>query len=416
MTDHPASTAFRGPVAYLTGSYPKASHTFIAREIAALRSLGVEVVACSVRRTPAAELSGPAQQAEAAATFCILDAARAPHRLIAAQLMAIARAPRRWASALRLALAIRPAGLKALVWQLFYLAEAAVLAAHLRRKGVVHLHNHFGDSSCTVALLTSQMTGIPFSYTEHGPSIFFAPHHWRLDVKAARARFVACISHFCRSQVMLFADPVHWDRLHIVRCGIDADRYDRPPGDAAAGAAGRVVFIGRLAAVKGVRVLLEAVAALHPRHPGLSLTLIGDGPDRAALAARAAALGLADRVRFTGYLSEEEVAAALAQSDLLVLPSFAEGVPVVLMEAMASGLPVVATRVGGVAELVEDGVSGCLVAPGDPEGLATAIDRLLSDPALARRFGAAGRIRVRDRHDSLVEATRLRDLFAAPPP
>ena len=417
MTDDAATTdptapvaPFRGPVAYLTGSYPKASHTFIQREIAALRSLGVEVVPCTVRRPAETELPGPEQRAEAANTFCILEAARAPHRLVLTQLEAMLRAPGRWAAALRLALATRPPGLKALVWQIFYLAEAAVLASHLRRRGVVHLHNHFGDSSCTVAMLTSVMSGIPFSYTEHGPTIFFAPHHWRLDAKVARARFVACISLFCRSQVMLFSDPSHWGRLHLVRCGIHADRYGR--ADVPVGG-GRILFIGRLAAVKGVRLLLEAVATLRARHPGLTLTLVGDGPDRSGLEARAQALGLGDAVTFTGYLGEAGVAEVLARSDMLVLPSFAEGVPVVLMEAMASGLPVVATRVGGVAELVEDGVSGLLVPPGDAGVLAGAMDRLLADPDLCRRFGAAGSAAVRERHDSVREARRLRDLFAA---
>ena len=407
-----AATLPSGPVAYLTGSYPKASHTFIRREVVALRTLGVTVLTCTVRRTAAGDLAGEEQRAEAAATFCILEAARAPHRLIGAHLAALLRAPRRWVAALRLALATRPPGLRALLWQLFYFAEAGVLAAHLRQSGAVHLHNHFGDSSCSVAMLTSVLSDIPYSYTEHGPTIFYAPHRWRLDEKVARARFVACISHFCRSQVMLFSDPVHWPKLQIVRCGIEPDRYGAAPARPA-GRAPRLLFIGRLAAVKGLPVLLQALARLAPAHPGLELTLIGDGPDRAALTHQAEALGVAGHVVFAGLQDEAEVAAALGDHDMLVLPSFAEGVPVVLMEAMASRLPVVATRVGGVAELVQEGESGLLVAPGDAEALAAAIDTLLRDPERARRMGEAGRAFVLAHHDVRHQAARLAGLFAA---
>ena len=400
-----------GPVAYLTGSYPKASHTFIQREVAALRAEGVEVLTFSVRRSSAADLSGPAQHAESAETFAILETARAPLRLLMTQLTGFLQAPRRSVSALRLALSTRPPGWKGLLWQLFYLAEANILAVQLRRRDVVHLHNHFGDSSCTVAMLASTLTGIPYSYTEHGPTVFYAPHYWRLDVKAARARFVACISHYCRAQVMLFSDQVHWERLKLVRCGIEPERYD-----AAARAdqpCDRILFIGRLAAVKGVVLLLQAFSELRQRHPGLSLMLVGDGPERDTLHKQAAAMGLSGVVEFAGQLGEDEVAEALAGADMLVLPSFAEGVPVVLMEAMASRLPVIATRVGGVAELVEDGVNGLLVAPGDVAGLICAMERLLRDPDLRRRMGQAGRAVVESRHDVRSEARRLLALFQA---
>lgn len=400
-----------GPVAYLTGQYPKMSHTFIQREVAGLRALGVEVRTCQVRAAPPAQIA-PDQEAEAAATFTILDAARLPHRLAGAHLRLLLRAPGAWGRALRLAWRTRQPGLRAGLYQLFYFAEAGVLADHLHRIRAVHLHNHFADSSGSVAMLAAELAGLPWSFTEHGPNLFFAPERWRLDEKVARARFVACISHFCRSQMMLFSDPAHWPKLEIVRCGIEPERYGTAP-NRPAGAAPRLLFIGRLAAVKGVPVLLQALAQLAPAHPGLGLTLIGDGPDRAALAAQAAALGLSERVVFAGLQGEAEVAEALAAHDMLVLPSFAEGVPVVLMEAMASRLPVVATRVGGVAELVRDGESGLLVAPGDADGLSEAIDTLLNDPSRARRMGAAGRAFVLARHDVRQEAARLAGLIAA---
>ena len=389
-------------IAYLTSEYPAVSHTFILREIAALRAEGREVITCSTRRPGPAHRKGAAEAAEAATTFYVIDAAKNPVTFLAAQAATLAR-PRRWLEALQLAWKTRQPGPKALLWQAFYLAEAAVLARHLRREGVTHLHNHFGDSSGTVAMLTSVLADIPFSLTIHGPSIFFEPRRWHLGEKAARARFVACISHFCRSQVMVFTDPGDWTKLQIVHCGVHPDRYGRTAGPAG----DRMVFVGRLAAVKGVRVLLDALAEVRRTRPGATLTLVGDGPERAGIEAHAAALELSEAVRFTGYLTQDEVAAELAAADLFVLPSFAEGVPVVLMEAMATGLPVIATRIAGIPELVEEGVSGLLVPPGDAVALAAAIGELLADPDRRAAMGRAGRAKVAAEFDQATEAALL---------
>ncbi len=402
-------------IAYLTGSFPKASHTFIQREIAGLRRRGIEVLPCAVRRPGAADITGAEERDALSETFYLLAAARNPARLVGAHLACLVRSPRRYLGAIALAARTAAPGLRRAVYQLFYFAEAGLLADHLRRRRADHLHNHFMDSSCTVAMLASRLSGIPFSSTAHGPTDFFAPAEWRLDAKIAEARFVVCISHFCRSQCMLFSAPADWDRLHIVHCGVEPARYARETaGDAAPGGRLRLVFVGRLAPVKGLRVLLEALAGpLGETGAAAELTVIGDGPDRPELERMAAALGLGERVAFVGYEPQERVAQRLAGADILVLPSFAEGVPVVLMEAMASGVPVIATRVGGVSELVEDGVSGLLVAPGDVAGLAAAVAALASDPERRRAMGAAGRQRVVAGYDIDVETGRLAALFAA---
>lgn len=397
-----------GPIAYLTGEYPKVSHTFIAREIAALRGQGVRVLTCTIRRAAEKDVVGADQQAEAAATFCVLAAAKSPRRLLGSHLAVLRRAPRRWFAALRLAWRIRPPGTKAALWQLFYFAEAAVLAEHLRGQGVVHLHNHFASSSCSVAMLASEMSGIPFSVTIHGPTELFEAAHWRLDEKIARARFVACISHFCRSQAMLFSDQAHWGKLRIVHCGVTPANYGTRPR---ATFGQHVLFVGRLDAVKGVPLLLEAFAAARARHPEARLTVVGDGPARAALEAQAAALGIAGATTFTGYRSQEEVAALLEEADMLVLPSFAEGLPVVLMEAMASRIPVIASGVAGVPELVQDGVSGFVVPAGDVETLTVRLEKLLADPELCRRMGEAGRVKVEAEFDIGREAVWLAQIL-----
>ncbi|MDU8910817.1 glycosyltransferase [Aestuariicoccus sp. MJ-SS9] len=399
-------------LAYLTGEYPRASDTFIQREVAALRDLGHEVLTCSIRTTGAEHLVGPEQRAEHARTFGVLDAAKSPLTLIRAHLRWM-RTPGRYLRALKLAWATAPKGVRGRAYNLIYFLEAGVLAAHLADNGVQHLHNHIAKASCTVAMLASELSGIPFSFTIHGPDIFFEPHHWRIDAKARRAAFVACISDFCRSQLMCFADPQDWPRLHIVHCGVEPGRYAPAAHDGK-----NLLFVGRLAAVKGVRVLLEALAQMDGRP---QVTLIGDGPERAGLEAYAKALGLSDRVTFAGYQSQDAVAAALGETDVFVLPSFAEGVPVVLMEAMAAGVPVVTTRIAGIPELVEHGESGLLVAPGDAEALRDALQDLLDDPERRRDMGARGRARVLAEFDIRQEAARLSSLFqsytkGAPPP
>ena len=207
---------------------------------------------------------------------------------------------------------------------------------------------------------------------------------------------------------MLFSDRAHWPKLKIVHCGVDPARYDASgPRDGH-----HLAFVGRLDAVKGVPLLLEALAEARKSLPDLRLTLVGDGPDREALLDQARALDLSEAVEFAGYLSQTEVAALLAYADCLVLPSFAEGVPVVLMEAMAARVPVVTTRIAGVPELVEDGVSGLLVPPGDVHALQAAIERLLYDKHLCRDVGEAGRLRVEVEFASDHEAAWLAALFA----
>lgn len=400
--------SLNGPVAYLTGEYPRATDTFIQREVAALRDLGFEVATCSVRRTGPEHIVGPEQAAEQARTFHILSRTANPFRLAAAKLRLL-RHPGRFFRAFALAWRTAPGGLKGWFYNMVYFAEAMTLARHMEEIGAVHLHNHIAKQSGTVAMLASALSSIPYSFTLHGPDIFFAPEHWRLDEKIARAQFVSCISEFARSQAMLFSAREHWDKLHIVHCGVEPGRY----GMAEPGPGTRLLFVGRLAAVKGVPVLLEALAKARGGGTGASLTLIGDGPEREELQAQAAALGLTGAVTFAGYKSQDEVAQALGQADMLVLPSFAEGVPVVLMEAMAAGLPVIATRVGGVGELVEDGLTGLTVPPGDAAALARAIETLAGDAALRARLGREGQARVGEDFDAKEEAARLALLMVA---
>ena len=397
-----------GPVAYLTGEYPRATDTFIQREVMALRGHGVPVETCSIRKTGVEHLVGEEQRTEAKNTFYVLQTAKNPLRLLGSHLRALTGSPKRYFAGLKLAWQSAPPGLRAHLYQLFYFAEAVVLADHLRKRGVVHLHNHIATASCTVAMLASAVSGIPYSFTLHGPDIFFEPHRWRLDLKIRHARFVACISDFCRSQAMAFSGTADWPKLHIVHCGVEPERYDTRPERG--NPAPHLLFVGRLAAVKGLPVLFDALPQVLQEFPDLRISLIGDGPDRASLETMAVHL---PQVAFLGYQSQTEVAEMLQQADMLVLPSFAEGVPVVLMEAMAARLPVVTTQVAGIPELVENHVSGELVPPGDADALAQAIIGLLADRSRRDEMGKTGRAKVVREYTAIREAAWLAHLFCA---
>ena len=395
-------------IAYMTGVYPRATDTFIQREVAALRAAGVHVHTFSIRKPATKENVGPEQQAERERTFYVLPPC--PWAMFTSHLRLLLTSPGRYFAALRTMLTVRPPGLKAFVWQCAYFAEAGIIALRVRELGIVHLHNHFSNSSCSVAMLAAEMGGFTFSFTMHGPAEFFEPKYWRIDEKTRRALFVACISHFCRSQAMVFAPQEKWDLLHVVHCGVDPALF-APRRHSGAGS--QLLFVGRLAGVKGLPILLDALAQLKQRRPDIHLNVAGDGPDRARLEAQARRLGVAENVTFLGYRSQQQVRELLAGTDVFVMTSFAEGVPVVLMEAMAAQVAVVATRIAGIPELVDDGVSGFLVPPGDSQSVVQRVDQLLADADLRNQFGTSGRRKVEQEFNIALEADRLRHVLTS---
>jgi glycosyltransferase involved in cell wall biosynthesis len=397
-------------LAYVSAEYPKVSHTFIAREVDALRRRGAVVDTVTVRRTPPSGLLSDADREEDRRTFAILPTT--PGRVLSAHAAAAARAPARYLRTLARALGGGPPGLRNRLWQLFYFAEAGLLAEELRRRGTQHLHAHFVNVAASVTQLASALLGprVRWSFTMHGPLEFDNVDQHGIADKVRDAAFVVCISDFARSQLMRLVEPEHWDKLHVVRCGVRPADYAGEPS--APNGAFRVLTVGRLAPMKGFAVLLDAVGRLVGQGRDVRLSIVGDGPDAPALEARARALGIADRVVFRRALGAPEVAGELRQADAFCLPSFAEGVPVVLMEAMAAGLPVVATRVMGVPELVRDGESGLLVAPGRDEPLAQALATLAADPQRRREMGHAGRRIVSEQFDVDRSAEALMTLFA----
>ncbi len=394
-------------IGYLTGEFPRATDTWIQREIAGLRQQGFEVVTFSVRRPGEEHLVGIEQREGQATTSYLLEQAKSP-ALVGAHLRTLFRSPGRYLSAARLAWRTRRPGVRGSVYQVVYFVEAVLLADQVRARGIDHLHNHFGDSSCSVAMLAAKAGGFPFSFTLHGAAIFFEAHTWDVAEKIRQAAFVNTISYFARSQAAYLADTTDHNKLHIVHCGVEPARI-QPVEHKGQGT--RLLFVGRIVESKGIGVLFDALVQLNKRHTNLSLTIVGDGPDRASFEAQAVKLGLGETVTFVGARSQDEVSAHLAESDVFVLASFAEGLPVVLMEALAAELAAVATRVGGVQELVVDGVSGLVVPPGHLDALVEALDRLIVDPELRSSLGQAGRKMVLDEFDSANESARLGQLF-----
>ncbi len=404
----------RPRVLYFAAEYPRATDTFIQREIAAVRSAGLDVESSAIRRPGDEHMVGEEQRGERERTHYILPPSIGG--LAKAHLGLLTRSPRRFFSSARLAATTKRAGLRGGLYQAFYFAEAGILADRIRRERFDHVHSHLADVSTSVAMLAASLAGVPFSFTLHGPGVFFDAHVWRLDAKIERAAFVSCISWFARSQAQLLSSSDSAEKLHIIHCGVDPARYvDRSASKEPDNESGevRLAFVARLDHVKGVGELLEAVAELADEHPGLRLDVAGDGPGRAQFEDLAGSLGIADRVTFHGYVNQTAVSELLAAADVYVLPSFAEGVPVGLMEAQASGLPVIATQVGGVSELVIDKETGFVCRPGDREQLARRISMLIADSTLRRRMGTAGRARVIVDFDSAAEGRRLASLFIA---
>jgi colanic acid/amylovoran biosynthesis glycosyltransferase len=291
-----------------------------------------------------------------------------------------------------------------------YLAEACVVARWLRAGGIRHVHAHFGTNSAEVAMLAAPLAGASYSFTVHGPDEFDRPHAIGLAEKVRRAGFVVGISSFTRSQIFRWVDVAQWSKIHVVHCGLDAAFHAGAP--VRSNGAMRLVCVGRISEQKGHLLLLAALRKVLDRGLACELVVAGDGELRGEVEALAGRLGLQAHLRITGWIGSRQVREELLAARALVLPSFAEGLPVVIMEAMALRRPVVTTFVAGIPELVAHGENGWLTPAGDVDALADAMSACLSaDPGALDRMGDAARDRVVRRHDADVEAAKLLRLF-----
>jgi glycosyltransferase involved in cell wall biosynthesis len=394
---------------YLLSRFPAVSHTFLLNEVRELRKLGFGIDVASVNQPDLACSSMPAAEAdETGKTFYIKSSGALRALWIAAK--TLVRRPGVFVRGLTAALRLGRWDPRAKLYALFYFAEALILGDWMRSHGHRHLHIHFCGPVATVGMLASIAWEFSYSLTVHGPDEFYGVEEFYLQQKIQRAKFILCISDFCRSQLMRVAGPEHWDKMHVVRLGVDPRVFfpagkERDPERAL-----EILCVGRLVASKGQLILLRACDLMLSRGYSFQLRLVGTGPDAKGLETFAAQKGLP--VVFEGARNHEETRQLLGCADVFALASFAEGVPVALMEAMAMEIPCVSTCVAGIPELIRDGLEGLLVPASSAEALASALQRLFDDPFLRRSLGVGGSKRVFERYNLPQNVCSLARIFS----
>jgi glycosyltransferase involved in cell wall biosynthesis len=381
-------------LAYLCNLYPAVSHSFVRREIAGVEQAGHKVRRFSLRPAKA-DLKDEADLAEAARTEVVL--AQGALRLAFAAVVLLLARPARTFRAARAAYRLSGPGFDQKFRHLAYWLEAAWLVRRLEELDVEHVHAHFGTNPAAVALIVRAWGGPPFSFTAHGPDEFDAPITLSLSQKVAAARFVAAISSFGRSQLMRWSNPSEWDKIHVIPCGVDKSFLEQPHHPVPAESI-EFVCVARLAAQKGMPLLIAACERLRATGAGFTLTIIGDGELRGELEAEIRERRLDDRISLAGTCTSAEIRQRLLRARAFVLPSFAEGLPVVIMEALALARPVVTTAIAGIPELV-DSECGWVIPAGSEDALVEALSRALRASAdeLAAK-GECGRTRVHQMH------------------
>lgn len=391
-------------IAYLTNHYPAVSHSFIRREIEALEALGVSVDRYSVRESHG-DLPDARDRAERERTHYLLR--RGAAALLWSMIVVGLRRPGRFARAKLLAFRMAEKTPGSLIRHVAYLAQAAMLTRALRDRPVHHLHVHFGTNPTAVARLLRVLNDTPYSFTAHGPDEFDRPIALDLRGKIADSAFAVGVSSFGRSQLMRWSDPKNWHKIAVVHCSVDADYLGEEAAALPVNTSNQLCCVARLSAQKGLPLLIEAAALLRNRGADFHLRLVGDGEMRLEIEAQIAAAGLQDRISITGWCDGAAVRRHLSESRAMVMASFAEGLPVVLMEALALGRPVIATAIAGIPELVDQDC-GWLVKAGSPTALADAMQEALrADPATLQRLGETGRRRVTERHAAIPNGQRL---------
>ncbi|MBO9136787.1 glycosyltransferase [Rhizobium sp. B230/85] len=392
---------------YLINQYPRPSHTFIKREIRQLENLGVTVSRVAIRRS-ADQLVDVTDEEERERTVYLLDS---PVHLLWSVLFFLFTRPKNFVSAFSCAWKLYRQKHEMLPQHLFYFVEACSLARLARRRNASHIHAHFGTNPAAVALIASILGTIPYSFTIHGPDEFDQPLQLSLADKVKRAKFVAAISDYTKSQICRWTPHDHWKKIKVVRCGLDPEYFQiEPPKNSAS-----TIFlsIGRLSAQKGQLLLLSAFKSVCEENSGAELWIVGDGELRSEMESEIERLGLTASVKLLGWKSAPEIRDLIIGARCLVMSSFAEGLPVVIMESMALKTPVITTNIAGIAELVRDGRNGWLVPPGAEADLTIAMqDCLNKTDAELSSMGREAYDLCRVKHDVSKNALTLRSLFS----
>lgn len=387
-------------LAYLCNRYPAVSHSFIRREIEGVESAGHQVHRFSLR-PPHGDLKDAADLAEASRTESVL--AQGLPSLLLAPLVLLATRPIKSASAIASAWRLSGPGVAVKLRHAAYWLEAAWLVRRMNKLGIEHLHAHFATNPAAVAVIAEAWGGPPFSLTIHGSEEFDAPIALRLSVKIKAATFVAAISSYTRSQLMRWSEPEEWNKIKVIRCGLDEGFLDAPE-EAVPADSTEFVCVARLSNPKGLPLLIAACDRLRSSGERFSITIVGDGELRGEVEAEIRRRQLQDIISLAGVCTAAEIREHLLRARAFVLPSFAEGLPVVIMEALALSRPVITTAIGGIPELV-DRENGWLIPAGSEDALVEAMAAALhASPDELSAKGAIGRERVRHMHDARTTA------------
>jgi glycosyltransferase involved in cell wall biosynthesis len=391
--------------ACLIAQHPAINHAVILREVRLLRQ-HFEIYTVSVRAPdrPFDQLAAE-ERDEAQRTYYVNPAGAGA--ALTALTSALFSIPIRFIGALWYAVKLAKMRIRQVGLNLAYFAQAAIVGHWMRRHQLRHLHTHY---SSTVALLVHKLFGFEISISFHGPDEFNDPAGFLISEKVAACTFVRAISHYSRSQLMKSSAVADWGKIEVIYMGVDPDAFAPRPFRVDP-ARIDIVCVGRLAPVKAQHILIGAVDLVRRDYPAVLLHLVGGGPDRQALEEEVAARGLGRNVVFHGFTPQDKLDELYRGADIFALPSFAEGVPGVLMEAMAMEIPCVSTWITGIPELIRNGIDGFLVAPSDVDAFADAIRKLIGDSDLRRRTGQAGRARVLDKFDLRKNSAALADVF-----
>jgi glycosyltransferase involved in cell wall biosynthesis len=392
-------------LAYLMNTYPLISTTFIRREIEALERQGQEVRRYAMRRW-SEDVVDPLDKAEIDRTAYILTGNAAG--LLGAFFRMLASNPVGLAKAAAACWSLLKNARGGVIRHAAYLLEAAYFRHQAARDGVDHVHVHFATNATAVAMLARIMGGPSYSFTVHGPDELTDAPQLSFPEKIEHASFVVAISNFCKSQIIRFSTIAAAEKIRIVHCGLDlTDFAVMPPA-----ANNTFVCVGRLCPQKGQVQIPAAVAALKNEFPDIRVTLIGEGPSRAEIESEIDRCGVAANVEITGWMENAKVREAVAHARCFLLPTFAEGLPVVIMEALALGRPVISTYIAGIPELVDQDC-GWIIPAGDTDALIAAMrDALNASEGVLTAKGAEGRRRVETGHDVDREAAKLKALFS----
>jgi colanic acid/amylovoran biosynthesis glycosyltransferase len=400
-------------IGYVLNQYPAISHSFILREVRALRELGIEIDTYSIHRSDPGHVLAEHDREEYRRTYALRPVNIGT--LVTAHLRAFRDRPNGYVRALRKALWRGRRGARELTWQLFYFLEAVPIWLEIKRAGLRHVHAHFTNPAADVAMIVSELwngdEASSWSFSAHGADIEETDQTLLAD-KIRSAERVVCVSDYGRSQLMAIVEPEQWPKISVIHCGVDAESFPVRQAQSRNGRPLRILNVGRLVPVKGQAVLLEAIALIRRRGLDVAVTIVGDGPLRDSLQSIAHALEIEGCVEFAGSVGQDDIGAHYRGADLFCLPSLREGVPVVLMEAMATGVPVIASRIMGIPELIEDEVTGLLVPPGRADALADAIIRLAGDVQLCNRMVAAARGRITAEYEVRGCARQLASVLA----